>query len=143
MEVEGTKGHGSVLCLRDFRDLVVTADATRFTETELPLRKLVESSHLRDTGARSVAWRSQYCSQLASSWATLGRPQARKLFPRWCPSLLSQCGAGCQVQGSPGLCSRAGPGRGLPEQLGPVLELVLLRFCSILPWRPGMPQLRL
>lgn len=34
-------------------------------------------------------------------------------------------------------------GQGLPEQLGPVLEPVLLRFCSILPWRPGTPQLRL
>lgn len=32
---------------------------------------------------------------------------------------------------------------GLPAQLGPVLELVPLRFCGVLPWRLGTPQLRL
>lgn len=31
----------------------------------------------------------------------------------------------------------------LPEQLGPALELVPLRFGSALPWRPGTPQLRM
>lgn len=32
---------------------------------------------------------------------------------------------------------------GLPAQLGPVLELVPLRFCGVLPWRLETPQLRL
>lgn len=31
----------------------------------------------------------------------------------------------------------------LPAQLGPALELVPLRFCGVLPWRLGTPQLRL
>lgn len=71
----------------------------------------------------------------------MGRAWARKLFPRRAPPsppsmVLDVKSGGTQV------CV-AQTGQGLPEQLDPALGLVLLRFCSVLPWRPGAPQLRL
>lgn len=43
-------------------------------------------------------------------WAMLGWHQARKLFPRQCPSLSSESGGGRDIQGSPGACSTDRPG---------------------------------
>lgn len=89
-----------------------------------PRRLFLEESHLTVT---KVTWQFSSSSCLGASFAgSRGRGRRWHLASR----ILKRAFCRMRVAGA-------------PEQLGPVLELVPLRFCGDLPWRPRTPQLRL
>lgn len=123
-----------MLCPQDFWGLVVTVEVTHFTGTESETRGVLAALECgpEDPVLLSARQHPGPC------WAG-PKPGSSSLgsVPPSRPSL----GVDATFRGPQARAARTG--RGLPAQLGPVLEPVPLRFGGILPWRPGTPQLRL
>ena len=160
----GPKGRGRGLGLQYCRDLVLTAPVSHFTETEPETHRLLaprghwscepeppswKGPSLRgllplgwDSARRPVACRSQHCSQPPQDPGPCGAgPRPGSSSPGSAPPSRPSVVLDAKSRAHPGTGSTDRPG--VPEQLGPALELVLFRFCGVLPWRPGTPQLRL